>query len=85
MTTPTCQHSHATASTALVQDHTVWLCRECRSVRLDGSDQWLSGGSGVIDQLRRMAGQVDQARSNEQEMMTSDISDPRWTRLDETG
>jgi hypothetical protein len=79
----TCQHSHAIASITLVELHTVWLCRECRSVRLDGSEQWISAGSGVIDQLRRMAGQIDQARSNEREMWESPITDPRWTRLDQ--
>jgi hypothetical protein len=52
-------------------------------VRLDGTTEWLRGGAGIVDQLRAMAGQISQARDNHEQMLSSDITDPRWTRLDD--
>ncbi len=76
-----CDHVRAIASTSLVQDQTVYCCRDCRHVRLDGTAQWLPGGSGIVDQLRAMAGRIAADQTRHDQMMTSDITDPRWDRL----
>lgn len=78
-----CDHVRAIASTSLVQDQTVWCCRECRCVRLDGTDRWLPGGAGIVDQLRAMAGQIAAEQSVAEQVRDSPITDPRWTRLDD--
>jgi hypothetical protein len=77
-----CDHARAVASTSLVQDQTVWCCRECRHVRLDGASTWIRGGGGVVDQLRAMAGNIALEQTNYQQMLDSPIEDRRWTRLD---
>lgn len=57
------------------------VCR-CGMVQLDGIGPWLVGGPGIRAQLQQMARQRDAEKANEEAMLTSDINDPRWTRLD---
>ncbi len=54
-------------------------CRVCRRFSVEGSDTWLE--VPLIDVLRKLARQRDDDARRTKEMITSPITDPRWTQI----
>ncbi len=57
----------------------ILFCRVCRRYSLEGLSQWVSIPDA--DYFRTLAKQRDDDKRRQHEMMTSDISDPRWTQI----
>ncbi len=75
---PTCNNTLDRKShEALGED--VLRCRVCRRYSLEGLSQWLT--SPDVDHLRKLAKQRDDDARRQQEMITSPITDPRWTQI----
>ncbi len=75
---PTCNNTlDRKHSPELEED--VLRCRVCRRFSLEGLGQWLTEPD--VTHLRVMAKMRDENARRQKEMMTSDISDPRWTQI----
>lgn len=75
---PTCNNTlDRKPHEALGED--VLRCRVCVRYSVDGIAQWLTKPD--VEHLRRLIKQRDDEARRQKEMITSDISDPRWTQI----
>lgn len=66
----------------LVPGHVVVRCIQCRAYWLEGDEHFrVESGYNAAHALQERANNLD-AIKREQEVMTSDIEDPRWVRID---
>jgi len=77
---PKCQHINSRPSTRLLEGYIVWVCKDCRHVRLNDMSEWLPGGSGILDRLRKLT-KSENIKSTVEQALTSPITDPRWEQL----
>lgn len=76
---PTCG-SRLESSKKLIEGVTVLRCRPCRQFRIEGDDAVIGPCPDPLTALRRRAEAIRLARID-QEVVESDIDDPRWTKV----
>ena len=84
MTHANCSHFRSFANMSLLEDEgeTVYVCPDCRSVRLEGTDIWIPGRYGMIDHLRSIVlPKKKEAQSRDHAAMHGPDNDPRWSRI----
>jgi len=79
MNCPTC-HAPLDRSDRLVIGCVVLRCRQCRQFRVEGDNMVFEAGTELLKNLTRRAIDLLQAKVD-QEVLTSDIDDPRWERV----
>jgi hypothetical protein len=82
----TCPLGHPTDVTdrlAGLEGIKVHRCKYCRKFTVEGSNQWVDGGSGIVDRLKALSGYqpVKDIVDEWQHMQQSDIRDPMWTQV----
>jgi hypothetical protein len=68
-------------STRIVEGYPVYACRSCRSWWVEGHPDPIPPGPDLAKAIRLIVGITEGKKAAYQQMMESDISDPRWTQL----
>ena len=65
----------------MIPAHIVFGCRPCRAFRLEKHSQWLIGVGYVLARLAEMAKESERDDEIHDEILNSDITDPRWINM----
>jgi hypothetical protein len=82
-----CPHLDYDRSDKLLPGQIVLRCKSCKMLSVEGAGKWIKGGANWQERLKVAAGLTEMAADRDlqerrhQEMISSDISDPRWTRI----
>jgi len=84
MSHPNCLHARSYKNETLLEEEgeIVWLCPDCKSARLEGTEVWIPGRYGMADHLRSLVLPAKKASlSRDEAAMHSSDNDPRWDRI----
>ncbi len=69
------------SSERFVPGHPAYACRSCRLWWVDGHADPIKPGQDLAKAIRLVLGIVEEKRTADEQMMESDISDPRWLQI----
>jgi hypothetical protein len=72
-------------ASGLPADLKVFMCRNCRSATIEGSEQWVDLGPGIYDSLLVLASKVKGEQVAFERHKEDDWDDPAWTNLEIEG
>jgi hypothetical protein len=56
-------------------------CRTCRKYAAEGSDLWIDGGPGMLQQLIALRQRAVEDQRRHERMLNSPIEDPIWEQV----